>query len=54
MLSRIALGRQATCTVRRGRDGRTISYDRVIARCVIGGRSIGDLLREAGAPRGGR
>lgn len=48
-----ALGRQAECRVVRGRHGRVITWDRVIAVCRIGGRSIGDLLRAAGAPSGG-
>ncbi|HCK84702.1 MAG TPA: nuclease [Hyphomonadaceae bacterium] len=53
MLEQLALGRQARCESRRGRNGRVRSYDRVIAVCRIGGRSIGDLLREAHAPVGG-
>ena len=36
--SRLALGKRAT----RRADHR--SYDRVVARCEIGGRSVGDLL----------
>lgn len=30
------------------------SYDRVVARCEIGGRSVGDLMRAAGVSEGGR
>lgn len=52
-LARIALGRQVTCIAERGRGGRVVSFDRVIARCRIGPNSIGDLLRQAGAVRGG-
>lgn len=53
LLEQMALGRSATCTARRGRSGRVIVYDRVIAVCSVNGRSIGDLLRAAGAPTGG-
>lgn len=52
-LEQIALGREASCRAQRGRSGRVIVYDRVIAVCRVGGRSIGDLLRGAGAPSGG-
>ena len=48
-----ARGRIAVCTVTRGRSGRTISRDRVIAVCRIGGRRLGDVLRANGAPEGG-
>ncbi len=52
-LLRLSLGRAATCTTERGRSGRVISYDRVIARCRIGERSIGDLMRREGIAEGG-
>lgn len=52
-LEQVALGRQASCRAIRGRSGRVIVYDRVIAICTVQGRSIGDLLRAAGAPSGG-
>ncbi len=52
-LERIALRREVICTTERGRSGRVISYDRVIARCRIGPDSIGDLLRQAGTAEGG-
>lgn len=52
-LEQIALGRQAECRTQRGRRGRVIVHDRVIAVCRIGGRPIGDLLRAVGAPQGG-
>lgn len=52
-LERIALHRQVTCTAERGRGGRVVSFDRVIARCRIGPDSIGDLLRRAGIVAGG-
>lgn len=47
-LSRLMMGRRATC-----RAGRR-SYDRVVAHCSVGGRPIGDLMREAGITEGGR
>lgn len=53
LLRRIALGREATCVATRGRSGRVISYDRVIAVCAIGGRGLAALLREAGGVEGG-
>ncbi|RWG14593.1 MAG: nuclease [Mesorhizobium sp.] len=52
-LERIALRREITCTAERGRSGRVVSFDRVIARCRIGTDNIGDLLRRAGAVAGG-
>lgn len=47
-LSRLAMGNRATCRV----DHQ--SYDRVVARCEIGGRSLGILMRSAGVSEGGR
>lgn len=52
-LVRIALHREVTCTTERGRRGRVVSFDPVIARCRIGPHSIGDLLRQAGVVAGG-
>ncbi|MEZ5996819.1 MAG: hypothetical protein R3C25_13810 [Hyphomonadaceae bacterium] len=52
-LERLAMGQNAQCVATRGRNGRVISYDRVIATCRIGGRTIGDALRSAGAREGG-
>ncbi len=52
-LEQIAMGRQATCRATRGRSGRVIVWDRVIAVCRVDGGSVGDLLRAAGAPTGG-
>jgi len=48
ILERLVKNRSATCVAGRR------SYDRVVARCVINGVSIGDLMRGAGAPEGGR
>ena len=53
-LSRIGLGRPATCVTVRGRSGRVVVFDRVIARCLVGGTSVGRLMREAGIREGGR
>jgi endonuclease YncB( thermonuclease family) len=53
-LEDVALGRAAFCTAVRGRNGRVQVYDRVIAVCRINGQSIGTLLRQVGAPQGGR
>lgn len=53
ILEREAMGKQASCTVTKGRSGKTTTYDRVLAVCTVGGVSIGDLLRRAGAPTGG-
>lgn len=47
-LERIALGLTAQCVAGRR------SYDRVVARCTIGGSSIGDMMRRAGVREGGR
>lgn len=47
-LRRLVMGRRAVC-----RAGRR-SYDRVVARCEVGGTSIGDLMRRAGVREGGR
>lgn len=46
-LERIAMGRTATCRAQKR------SYDRVVARCVIDGRAIGEHMRRAGVPEGG-
>ena len=46
-LERIAMGRVAACRAQKR------SYDRVVARCTVDGRSIGDHLRRAGVREGG-
>jgi micrococcal nuclease len=46
-LERIAKGRRVECLA----QGR--SYDRVVARCTIQGRSLGGLMRSAGVREGG-
>ena len=53
LLEQVAFGRRAQCEARRGRSGRVISHDRVIAVCRVDDQSIGDLLREHRAPEGG-
>lgn len=53
-LSRLVRGRVLSCVAVRGRNGRTIVYDRVIAACRLEGRPVGDLLRAAGGREGGR
>lgn len=49
----LALNHPAQCVATPGRNGRVVSYDRVIATCRVGGRRLGDLLREAGGVEGG-
>ena len=41
------------CVAVRGRNGRAIVYDRVIAACQLNGRRVGDLLRAVGGREGG-
>lgn len=53
-LIRLALDRPVACTAVRGRNGRVIVHDRVIARCRLNGRGLGDLLRADGGREGGR
>ncbi len=53
-LSRLAMGRVLDCVAVRGRNGRVIVYDRVIASCRLNGRRVGDLLQQAGGREGGR
>lgn len=53
-LSRLVNGRVLDCVAVRGRNGRVIVYDRVIAACRLNGRPISDLLRQAGGRQGGR
>lgn len=53
-LSALVRGRVLACVAVRGRNGRVIVYDRVIASCRLNGRPVGDLLRAAGGREGGR
>jgi len=52
-LSGLVRGRVLACVAVRGRNGRVIVYDRVIAACRLNGRRVGDLLRQAGGREGG-
>ena len=45
---RIAMGKMLEC------EAGKRSYDRVIGKCTLSGKSIGDLMREAGIAEGGR
>lgn len=47
-LERLVMGKPLVC-----RAGRR-SYDRVVAACMLGGRPLGNLLRQAGGIEGGR
>jgi endonuclease YncB( thermonuclease family) len=47
-LSRIALGKVASCV------SKNRTYDRIAARCTIGGRTLGALLTAEGVAQGGR
>ncbi|WP_374598852.1 thermonuclease family protein [Brevundimonas sp.] len=53
-LSGLLRGRVLDCVAVRGRSGRVIVYDRVIAACRLNGRAVGDLLRASGGQEGGR
>jgi len=48
------VGRRAICTVERGHNGSTRSYDRVIAACVVNGQPISRIMARAGVGQGGR
>ena len=52
-LSRLVRGRVLNCVAVRGRNGRVIVYDRVIAACRVNGRPVGGLLRDDGGREGG-
>ena len=54
LLKRVTRGRELLCRATRGRSGRVVVYDRVIAACTLGGRRLDDLLRAAGGIEGGR
>lgn len=53
ILIRTARGRSVDCVAVRGRSGRVVSHDRVIATCRLGGRRLGALLRDLNAAQGG-
>lgn len=52
-LVRVVRARRLECVAVRGRSGRVIVHDRVIASCRLNGRRVGDLLRAAGGREGG-
>jgi endonuclease YncB( thermonuclease family) len=52
-LSKIAIGRSVECQVTNGRSGKPVSFDRVIAVCRLGGRSIREALLREGVSEGG-
>ena len=52
-LTRMVMGKRAVCTAERGQNGRTYSYDRLIAVCRIEGVSVGEMMRRAGVTEGG-
>jgi endonuclease YncB( thermonuclease family) len=47
-LAGVAMGRTVTCRPVKQ------SYDRIVARCELAGRSLGDLMRAHGVREGGR
>jgi endonuclease YncB( thermonuclease family) len=47
-LSRLVMGRILTCHPAKQ------SYDRIVATCMLGSRSVGDMLRASGEAEGGR
>ncbi|MEJ6788107.1 nuclease [Brevundimonas sp. BR2-1] len=53
-LIRLVGRRRIDCVAVRGRNGRVIVHDRVIASCRMNGRRVGDVLRAAGGREGGR
>lgn len=53
-LSRLVQGRALSCVAIRGRNGRVVVYDRVIAACRLNGLALGNLLRASGGREGGR
>lgn len=46
-LEALAMGREVSCVAQHQ------SYDRIVARCELDGRSLGDLLRTGGGAEGG-
>lgn len=52
-LIRVVGRRRLECVAVRGRSGRVIVHDRVIASCRLNGLRVGDLRRAAGGREGG-
>lgn len=53
-LTEIALGKHVDCVSCLGARSRCRSYDRVIATCALGGRTLGEMMRDKGVAEGGR
>lgn len=53
-LEALVRGRTLRCTAERGRQGKVIVHDRVIAACTLNGRPLGRLIQERGGVIGGR
>jgi micrococcal nuclease len=53
-LDSLVFGVPVVCTAVSGGGGRTYSYDRLLARCTVDGKDLGDLMRAAGVVEGGR
>lgn len=53
-LQRLVQGRRLDCLSTRGRRGRVVVHDRVIALCRLDGAELGRALRAGGGVEGGR
>ncbi len=47
-LERIVSGKLVKC------EARNRPYDRMVAQCTVGGRSVGELMRQSGVAEGGK
>ena len=47
-LERIVRGKEIRC------QARNRSYDRIVAECTVGGRSVAELMRQSGIAEGGK
>lgn len=55
ILRQVTTDKVVSCVVERGRNGRrTVSHDRVLARCSVDGVALGKRLKKARVPQGGR
>ena len=52
-LDGLVRGKVLTCHVVRGHNGRTYSYDRLIAACALQGQALASMLVRAGGRMGG-
>lgn len=48
------MGKAVSCSVGKGRGGKTTSFDRVHATCVVGNVSVATILRREGVEQGGK